>query len=54
MSYACDAPSSFNIQPWRFVAVNDKSVQEKLKVAAFNQAKVADAAVTFASLGASP
>ena len=51
VSYTCEAPSSFNVQPWRLIAVNDKSVQEKLKAASFNQAKVADAAATFESLG---
>jgi nitroreductase len=51
VSYAIEAPSSFNIQHWRFIAVNDKGVQEQLKAAAYNQPKVADAAVTFVVLG---
>jgi len=51
VSYAVEAPSSFNIQHWRFVAVNDKQIQEKLKAVAYNQPKVADAAVTFVILG---
>ena len=51
VGYATDAPSSFNIQHWRFIAVRDKANQEKLKGLAYNQAKVADAAVTFIILG---
>ncbi len=51
VSYATEAPSSFNIQHWRFVAVNDKAVQEKLKAAAYNQKKVADCSVTFVIFG---
>lgn len=37
------SPTSFNIQNWRFVFVDDKTVQEKLKAAAWNQAQVLDA-----------
>ncbi len=51
VAYAIEAPSSYNIQHWRFVAVNDKSMQEKLKAASYNQQKVADAAVTFVVFG---
>jgi len=51
ISYAIEAPSSFNIQHWRFIAVNDKPTQEKLKGVAYGQPKVADAAVTFVILG---
>ncbi len=51
VSYATEAPSSFNIQHWRFIAVNDKDTQEKLKAASYNQQKVADASVTFLVLG---
>lgn len=47
VSYATEAPSSFNIQHWRFVAVKDKAAKLKLKALSYNQAKVADAAVTF-------
>jgi nitroreductase len=48
---AAQAPSSFNIQHWRFVAVTDKAAKEKLKAVAYNQPKVADASVTFIVLG---
>ncbi|MGA7952485.1 MAG: nitroreductase family protein [Gloeobacterales cyanobacterium] len=49
--YATQAPSSFNIQHWRFIAVTESAAKERLKAVAFNQQKVVDAAVTFIVLG---
>ncbi len=49
--YATQAPSSFNLQHWRFVAVTEPAAKERLKAVAFNQQKVVDAAVTFIVLG---
>ncbi len=51
VAYATEAPSSFNIQHWRFVAVADPADKERLKALAYNQQKVADAAVVFIVLG---
>lgn len=51
VSYALEAPSSFDIQHTRFIAVVDQAQKEKLKALSWNQAKVADAAVTFIILG---
>jgi nitroreductase len=51
VEYATQAPSSFNIQHWRFVAVTKKEDKERLKAVAYNQQKVVDAAVTFIVLG---
>lgn len=51
VSYALEAPSSFDIQHTRFIAVVDPAQKEKLKTLSWNQAKVADAAVTFIILG---
>lgn len=48
---ALGAPSSFNLQHTRFIAVNDPEAKQRLKAAAWNQAKVGDAAVTFIVLG---
>ena len=48
---AIEAPSSFNIQHWRFVAVRDPIDKAKLKEAAFGQQQVEDASVTFIILG---
>jgi len=49
--YATQAPSSFNIQHWRFIALTEREDKERLKAVAFNQPKVVDAAVTFIVLG---
>jgi nitroreductase len=51
VAYASHAPSSTNIQHWRFVAVRKPEDKERLKALSFNQQKVADAAVTFIVLG---
>jgi nitroreductase len=45
------APSSFNIQHWRFIAVRRPEDKQRLKEAAYGQDQVADAAVTFIILG---
>ncbi len=51
ISYAIEAPSSFNIQHWRFVAVTKPEEKARLKAVAYHQPKVSDAAVTFIVLG---
>jgi len=48
---AIHAPSSFNIQHWRFVAVRRPEDKQRLKEAAYGQSQVVDAAVTFIILG---
>ena len=45
------APSSFNIQHWRFVAVRDHEDKKRLRAAAYDQAVVEDASVTLIVLG---
>lgn len=49
--YALEAPSSFNLQQTRLIAVTDPGAKQRLKAAAWNQAKVGDAAMTFIVLG---
>lgn len=39
------APSGYNLQPWRFVVVREKENRERLKKAAFNQEKISEAPV---------
>lgn len=51
IAYASEAPSSYNIQHWRFVAVTQPEAKARLKALSYNQPKVADAAVTFIVLG---
>ena len=48
---ATEAPSSLNIQHWRFVAVTNTEDRKRLMAVAFDQQKVVDAAVTFLILG---
>ena len=45
------APSAYNLQNWKFIAVSSKAGKEKLKSAAYGQQKVVDAAVTFIICG---
>jgi nitroreductase len=45
------APSSFNLQPWRFIVVRQQRNRRKLKACAFNQPKVAEAPVVVIVLG---
>ncbi len=51
VSYATEAPSAYNIQNWRFVALTKTEDKERLKAVAYKQQKVVDAAVTFIVLG---
>jgi nitroreductase len=37
------SPSSFGLQAWKFIVVEDKELREKLKVASFGQSQVTDA-----------
>ncbi len=39
------APTSFNLQHWRFIAVRDQAVQDELCAASWGQRQVADCAV---------
>lgn len=48
---AIHAPSSFNIQHWRFVAVRHAEDKRRLCEAAYGQSHVEEAAVTFIVLG---
>lgn len=46
-----EAPSSYNLQPWRFVVVRDGSQRRKLRMAAMNQQKVEEAPVVIVACG---
>ena len=48
---ATRAPSSFNAQNWRFVAVTSPAARLRLKALSFDQQKVEDAPVTFIVVG---
>jgi nitroreductase len=51
IAYATEAPSSFNIQHWRFVAVIRPEDKARMRSVAYNQRKITDAAVVFIVLG---
>lgn len=44
---ALQAPTSFNIQHWRFVMVEDPELRKQLREAAWDQAQVTDASLLF-------
>ncbi|HEY0784909.1 MAG TPA: nitroreductase family protein [Acidobacteriaceae bacterium] len=45
------APSSYNLQPWRFVVVRTPEQRRRLRAACFNQAKVEEASVVIVACG---
>jgi len=51
ISYASEAPSAYNLQNWRFIAVQSAARKHALMALAYDQEKVADAAVTFIVCG---
>jgi len=46
-----EAPSGYNLQPWRFVVVRDREQKKKLCAAAFGQAKVEEAGAVIVACG---
>ncbi len=46
-----EAPSGYNLQPWRFVVVRDPEERKKLRAAAMNQPKVEEAPVVIVACG---
>jgi nitroreductase len=46
-----EAPSSYNLQPWRFVVVRDLEQRKRLRVAAMNQEQVEHAPVVIVACG---
>jgi len=47
LEHAIESPSSFNIQHWRFVLVEDKNLRQQIRAAAWDQAQVTDASLLF-------
>jgi nitroreductase len=45
------SPSSYNLQPWRFIVVRNPEQKKKLRAASFNQAKVEEASVMIVACG---
>lgn len=46
-----EAPSSYNLQPWRFIVVREGEHKKKLRQAAFGQPKVEEASVVIVACG---
>jgi len=51
---ATRAPTAYNMQNWRFIAVRTAEAKARLRALAWNQPKVEDAAVTFIICGVLP
>lgn len=51
VSYASEAPSAYNLQNWRFIAVRSRARKRALMALAYDQEKVVEAAVTFIVCG---
>ncbi|HYG81064.1 MAG TPA: nitroreductase family protein, partial [Pyrinomonadaceae bacterium] len=51
LALGCQAPSGYNMQPWRFVVVRGAENRERLRRVAFNQPKVSEAPVVIIALG---
>ena len=51
LELGCQAPSGYNMQPWRFVVVRGAENRERLRRVAFNQPKVSEAPVVIIALG---
>jgi nitroreductase len=45
------APSSYNLQPWRFIVVRGQEQKKKLRAASYNQAKVEEASAMIVACG---
>jgi nitroreductase len=45
------APSSYNLQPWRFIVVRSPDQKRKLRAASYNQAKVEEASAMIVACG---
>jgi nitroreductase len=51
LSFGAQAPSGYNMQPWRFIVVRDEENRRKLRRVAMNQAKVAEAPLVIIAVG---
>jgi nitroreductase len=51
LQLAAQAPSGYNLQPWRFIVVREPANRQRLMKAAYNQAKVGEAPVVIIAVG---
>ncbi len=54
VAFATRAPTAYNLQNWRFIAVRSAEAKAALRKVAFNQPKVEDSGVTFIIVGVFP
>lgn len=54
IGWASRAPSAFNLQNWRFIAVRSDAGKQRLRQLAWDQPKISEAAVTFILCGVLP
>ena len=45
------APSGYNVQPWRFIVVQSPEQKKRLRAASYNQAKVEEASAVIVACG---
>ena len=48
---ATSAPSSSNMQPWRFLVIDDKEIQKNINFFSFNQEQIETASAIIAVIG---
>ena len=48
---ATSSPSSSNMQPWRFIVIDDKEIQKNINIFSFNQEQIETASVIIAVIG---
>lgn len=51
LQLGAQAPSGYNLQPWRFIVVREPENRKRLQSVAFNQPKVAEAPVVIIAVG---
>ncbi|MCA1630696.1 MAG: nitroreductase family protein [Acidobacteria bacterium] len=51
LKLGAQAPSGYNLQPWRFVVVREEENRKRLQAVAFNQPKVGQAPVVIIAVG---
>jgi len=51
LHFAAQAPSGYNLQPWRFIVVRDPENRKRLQAAAYGQPKIAEAPVVVIAIG---
>ncbi|WP_455662189.1 nitroreductase family protein [Pradoshia sp.] len=51
LTLASEAPSSSNLQPWRFIVIQNKELQKEIRSIGFNQAQIEDSSAIVAIIG---